>query len=544
MGDTASPDSRCTSHGPCPRCGSRDNLARYDDGHAHCFTPGCGYFERANGTPTQKRHMTSEHDFLRGDVVDLDKRGIFAATCEKFGYRRATDRNGKTVQVADYRNAAGHLVMQKLRYRDKEFRTVGDTHRAPLFGQHLWRGGGKRLVITEGEIDALSVAQVMNLSWPVVSIPLGAGNAERAIRDNIDWIENYQQVVFMFDMDDAGRTAAQQCAALLKPGLAAIAELPLKDANVMLDHGRTRELMQAIYEARPYRPGGIVNGADLWDAMQQRMEPGLPYPWPALTLKTYGMHKGSIVTFTSGTGMGKSTIVGEIGYDMLMKGHTVGHVALEENVGRTALNYVGRHLHKRIALLDDAVDQAELKEAFAATMGTGRFWTFDHFGSLDDGDLLSKIKYLIVGCGCDVVILDHLSIVVSGMDEGSDERKTIDRVMTRLRALVEETGVILLLVCHLRRTSGTAHEEGGKISLADLRGSQGIAQISDLVIGLERDQQAEDESDRCNIQLRVLKNRMVGITGIAGHLRYDATTGILNETDAPEFADATANTDF
>ena len=38
-------ESEFIQHEPCPECGSRDNLARYDDGHAFCF--GCNYREKA-----------------------------------------------------------------------------------------------------------------------------------------------------------------------------------------------------------------------------------------------------------------------------------------------------------------------------------------------------------------------------------------------------------------------------------------------------------------------------------------------------------------
>ena len=87
----------------------------------------------------------------------------------------------------------------------------------------------------------------------------------------------------------------------------------------------------------------------------------------------------------------------------------------------------------------------------------------------------------------------------------------------------------MLVISHLRRpdTSQKSHEEGGITSLAQLRGSHAISQLSDIVIGLERNQQDEDESMRNTIKVRVLKNRFSGDTGIAGYLEYSKKTDRL-----------------
>lgn len=121
-------------------------------------------------------------------------------------------------------------------------------------------------------------------------------------------------------------------------------------------------------------------------------------------------------------------------------------------------------------------------------------------------------------------MLDHISIVVSGMD-GGDERRVIDQTMTRLRSITQELGIGMIVVSHLRRPEGRGHEEGASTSLAQLRGSAAIGQLSDIVIGLERDQQSEDERDITTV--RVLKNRYTGETGVGGDLRYDQRTGRL-----------------
>jgi twinkle protein len=177
---------------------------------------------------------------------------------------------------------------------------------------------------------------------------------------------------------------------------------------------------------------------------------------------------------------------------------------------------------------NEDVTEKEMKDAFDSTLGTGRVYLYDHWGSTDSDNLLSKIRYLARGCGCDFIVLDHISIVVSGL-EGGDERRIIDNTMTKLRALVEELNCGMILISHLKRPSGDrGHEDGAQTSLAQLRGSAAIGQLSDIVIGLERNQQ---DKDNANIsQVRVLKNRWSGETGLCSALEYRKDTGRMVET--------------
>jgi len=117
----------------------------------------------------------------------------------------------------------------------------------------------------------------------------------------------------------------------------------------------------------------------------------------------------------------------------------------------------------------------------------------------------------------------------------------IDQTMTKLRSLVERTGISLFLVSHLRRTtSDVNHEEGARVTLGQLRGSAAIAQLSDGCIALERDQQSGSKSSSTTV--RVLKNRYSGEVGVACQLSYDLSTCKFNETKAESEFDPT--TDF
>jgi twinkle protein len=393
--------------------------------------------------------------------------------------------------------------------------------------------------VTEGEIDCMSVSQLQGNKWPVVSVPNGAGpQTKKAIAKNLEWLGSYDSVVLMFDMDESGRAAAQECAELFRPGTCKIATLPLKDPNECLQAGRGDEVIRAIWNAKVYRPDGILSGEELLDiVMAEDVNDGQPYPWPMLNEKTHGLRQGELVTLTAGSGIGKSAIAREIAHSLLKAGETVGMIMLEESAKRTALGLMGIELNRPIHISKEGISEREIREAFQATLGTGRVYLYEHFGSTEIENLLSRVRYMARALGCAYVILDHLSIVVSGLGDG-DERRPIDNAMTALRTLVQETGIGLILVSHLKRPEGKGHEEGAQVSLSQLRGSAAIAQLSDMVIGAERDQQGTDPN---LTTLRVLKNRFSGETGEAGHLRYDGRTGRLSE-GSPQFSDETTST--
>ena len=175
----------------------------------------------------------------------------------------------------------------------------------------------------------------------------------------------------------------------------------------------------------------------------------------------------------------------------------------------------------------------QLKEWQDKTINTNRIFAFDHFGSMDNDEILSRVEHLASAKDCKWIIIDHLSILVSGQ-EVDDERKSIDILMTKLRKLVEQTKVGMLLVSHLRRPSGDRDFNNGReVSLGHLRGSASIAQLSDSVIALERDQQADDPSLANVVKVRILKNRYCGTLGIACHLFYNKETGRIKQIQNP-----------
>ena len=530
--------SKFLRHESCPECGSSDALAIYDNGGQHCFGSGCDYHVYGNGeTPMTTQELPKAKPLNMGGVVAaIPQRRLSQETCSRFGVTVEYSSTGEIQKhyYPYYNVDTGEVCAAKVRdVKTKGFHSTGDMSGVGFFGQQQCNSN-KYITITEGELDALSVYEMFNKQYDVVSLRSGASNAAKEIKEQLEWLESYENIVICFDNDKAGDAALEQVKDLFSPNKLKIVKLPVKDASDMLMANRVKDFTQLWWNAKVYRPDGIVAGTDTWDKLvEKRKVKSIPYPWEGLNHITRGHRPYELVTITSGSGMGKSQFIREIEYDLLQRCEgNIGVLALEEDVARTSLGIMSVAANRPLHLEEDTpVDQ--LRPYWESTLGTGRYYLFDHWGSTSTDNLLARVRYMAKALDCRYVVLDHLSIVVSSQESG-DERKAIDEIMTKLRTLVAETGISLFLVSHLKRSQGKAHEDGAQISLGELRGSQAIAQLSDIVIGMERDQQNMNEDIRNTTTVRVLKNRYTGETGPACWLQYDRGTGRMKEVANPE----------
>jgi twinkle protein len=462
---------------------------------------------------------------LRGDTQALRKRRLSEKTCGFFRIHR----DGSTL-LFPYYTSDGVLSGIKVKNKQKDFSYEGvstDT----LFGQHLFPTSGRRITITEGELDAASCYEALS-GWPMVSLPHGAASAAKDIKKQIPLFQGYEEICLFFDNDEAGRKATEEAAGILPPGKVTIARMDkYKDPSEALQDDDPEAIRRAIWDAKPYRPDGIVEGKNLLELVTTPQPPfDHEYSFKGLNTKLHGIRYGELTTITAGTGAGKTSFVRQIAADLLCKGESVGILELEASNRRTALGLMSTAVGENLQLGEP--DEQKLTSAFERTLATWNVFLFDGFGSYDPSLIYNRIEYLASGLECRIIFLDHLSILLSGLD--GDERRMIDTTMTKLRSLVERTGISLFLVSHLRRTNNDnhAHEEGGRVSLSQLRGSHSIAQISDNLVGLERDQQSE--GGRGLTTVRVLKNRLFGETGTCGKIDYNLNTCRFTEDETTE----------
>jgi twinkle protein len=476
---------------------------------------------------------------LDGEVKALSKRKLSEETCRKFGYTVGTSSKGNTVQLAPYFDGQ-QMVAQKMRDADKNFVTLGDFKNAGLFGQQLWRDGGKKVVVTEGEIDCMTVSQLQGNKWPVVSVPNGAQGAKKSLQKHLEWLEQFEEVVLMFDMDDPGKEAMAECAALFTPGKCKLASLPLKDANEMLVAGRGAEVIDAIWGAKSYKPDGIVSIGDLRPKLSKPIERGLSWPWDALTEATYGIREDEMYALGAGTGMGKSEIWKEVMVHLVEKhGQKVGGIFLEETPEHTVRCLAGKAKSKRFHVPDAGWTEEEFEKAVDDLDGSQSVFLYDHFGHTDYDTVKARIRFMVVSLGCKHIFLDHVTALASGARE-MDERKELEYIMTDLASMLRELHFTLYFISHLNTPEGKPHEEGGRVMIRHFKGSRAIGQWSSFMFGLERNQQEENEKLRHVSLLRILKDRYTGQgTGTVIPLGYDTETGRLKQLDSNPFDDET-----
>ena len=530
-------------HVPCSTCGSSDARSINDDGSSYCFS--CTtFFPNETGVNQQQQRgdmQTAEKitdlSYHQGSVSSISDRAINSETCKKYGVKVTYNGNNQIAKhIYPYYDETGQMIATKTRYvKDKQFSILGSTSNSGLFGQQLFNGG-KFVTITEGEVDAMSVYQMLGSKYPVVSIKNGVASALKDIKHSYTWLDKFDNIVINFDNDDVGREASQKVAELFQPGKVKIVKLSesYKDANDLLRSKKYEEYVKAWWNAPVHAPDGIIEGSQLLsEVLEPIVKSRIDYGWKGLDELTYGIRSGELVTITAGTGLGKTSVIKELVYHIFKSTESnIGMIMLEESPKITALDIMGTEANLPLRRPDINLSDEDKTNYFNKTIGTGRFYFYNHFGSNSVDNIIARVRYMAKALDCKFIVLDHVSMIVSSQEIG-DERKALDEIMTKLRTLVQETDVALIIVSHLKRPDGKGHEEGAVTSLAQLRGSGSIAQLSDMVLGLERDSQSDDIATRNTTCLRVLKNRFVGMTGPATYLYWDKDTGRLNEVEKP-----------
>lgn len=492
----------------CPLCEQegrdtgKDNLAVYSDGHRFCFGG------HGNIDSSRVVDVGSTYEYLPW-------RGVSEDTFRFYDVKTKINSEGKPVALG-YRYPDGWYKVREL--DSKKFYSKGEA-KAGLFGRDKFgTGTHKYVTITEGELDACSLHQV--IQGPVVSVRSSSSAVADCAAER-EWLNSFQRVYLAFDDDVAGRNATAAVARLFDGDKVRVVRFaPRKDANEWLNSPDPGALKQLWWNAKKYLPENVICELDQFKKLlEEAPKQGVPYPFPTLTEMTYGIRTGETVLIKAPEKVGKTSLMHAIEYQLLKETNdAVGAIFLEEPAKRHIEALAGQHLKKPIHLPDVACTDGEKHRALDEVLQSdNRLYLYSNFGLNDGAVLLDTIRYLVSACNCRYILLDHISLALGGNSGAlAEERKALDWLSTRLEMLVKELDFSLIMVSHVNDSGQT-------------RGSHWLTKIADICIDLQRDTLADDPIERKKIRVSIPYNRYCAKTGPAGTLEFDEVTYTYRE---------------
>lgn len=514
-------------------------------------------------------------DILKYPFVAAEDRSIRKEICEKFGIRAGlSEKDGKTVEAYYFPsyNQKGKIVgfmkqdITKSKEEKGHWKAIGAvTISNKLFGQNIAEGINRKhnnLVVTEGQWDCVSTYQALvdsvkgtsysGLEPFVVSIPLGTANAVEAILHNEGFVKSYDALTIFFDDDYCtpqetkkgvikGHEAREAVAnAFVGSGMSLMTistDEGFKDASDYLQAGKSSELAKLVqFGKRAYSAEKIVKASEisLDELLEPRPEGIYVNEFPKLMEKLHGFRTRELVLLTAPSGVGKSTVLSKFADAFVQAGEKIGMIYLEETNKETLQRLVAAKLKVNYLKFKDkplnCASMEEIKAAYDEIVDNDKLVMLGHFGSLPVSELMSKIKHMHLVEGCKYVLLDHLSMVISGLDI-DNERKQLDVVMTELAAFCAANDVCVIAVSHINRSAAEqfkppkGKEEESfwvKVTKEMMRSSSSLEQLSFVILGLEP--QIMPDRSRGNVRLTVLKNRPWSYLGVCDEFKIDENT--------------------
>lgn len=443
-------------------------------------------------------------------------RGITRETMEFFDVvTKVDDDTGEPLEIAfPYPNGA--LKIRSI--NEKRFRTEGPMSDASGFGVDKFEPNGKAITIVEGELDALSFIEILG-RYPIYSVR-SASSARSDVSKDYNFLNSFERVYLSLDNDEKGKEATRAIAALFDFNkVYQVKAEKHKDANDYLVAGDVKEFRSAWYSAKRFLPDDIISTFAEVDKLLET-EPAqaiATYPFKKLQEMSYGVRGGETVLLKAPEGIGKTEILRAIEHHILKTtDYNIGTLHLEEERSRGIRGLAGYELGRPAHLPDSLVSKEEIKQAYRrAVQRDERLHIVNQFGSEDPKVILDNIRFLAGACQCKIIFLDHITMIVTGLEE-LDERRVLDYISTRLAMMAKELGFCLIFISHVN--------DDGKT-----RGSRNISKVAHLVISLSRNLISSDIVERNTTHLMVEKNRFGSTTGPAGELYFDPSTFMITD---------------
>lgn len=536
------------THVPCPHCGGHDPATIYSDGHGYCFSCNTRWWEDGrkeyDKEPYERKVIRMVEEVEQGKIREIADRCISEDACKKFGVRTLVKDHKIQKHFYPYYNKAGEKVAEKTRIcESKQFFWSGAHHEIQLFGAQCQPTTGKFVVVSEGESDCLSLWQALGGRYTVVSLPDGC-TSFKALKQNYDYLDKFDNIVLCLDGDKAGRDAVEKAVQFLPQKKLKIMRLPedLKDPNAFLMAGKTQELVNHFWRAEPYTPKDIINISTMFGRIEEyhKSHPCTPTPWVGLNDMIHGILPGQLVILTGASGAAKSTYM-RWWMDHLVQttDMRIGGFFFEELPEETVMSLMSIKAGKNLKVPEVWKDSSreDIEKWFNLCKADQRIDLYEPTSCTEPEHVCNRIRYLVVARDCKVIFLDHLHFLTESL---TDPLHAVNKLCNDLAALCVEFGITIIAACHLRKSPNqtTTHEEGNKVTMDDLKGSSAIKQLASTIISVERNGQDPDPIKANTSIIRVLKNRAFGSKGICTAVYYDKDTTLLTEvgTDALDFA--------
>lgn len=556
------------AHTGCSACGSKDNLGVYIEENntynAACF--GCGHyyehdelidegilsasgeFEYKNISSKRRKPVSQEeiNSILEKDVRGFRERRIKKSTAEKYGVRCSYDESGN---ISHYYfpsySQSNSLIGWKEKPIEKTdgkylYKSIGSYKVTDsLFGQNLFEAGGKFIVITTGQEDAMAFYETLSdgkYETPCVSLNNGDGSVKKQFQANYEYISSFEKVILAFDNDKPAQEALEIACKMLKPNQAHIAKLELKDACEYKKKGLEHKLKNIFWKAERYSPIDICSLGEMWDefatAVEDEIIPLPPEFGELADMMGGGPAKGEVTVIGALTSVGKSTLINRVAYYAAIENQfrhfKTGLMYLESSARETVKNFLSIHSGTNLSLKKlDSNRLNELKKYFDDLVKEdNRILSVNHHGAFRDIDeMVDKLRWMAKAGECELLIVDPLQAAVP--DNSND---MLDKFMDAMLKLAKETNAAIVVVSHMRKPDGKDPHDVDEYSL---KGSSSINQIAFNTIMISRDKINESPLIKNTTKLTLVKCRRTGNTGHAGWLRYIPDTVKLQAVGNP-----------
>lgn len=537
-------------------CGSRRGLQVFqkEDGSYDGFCFSCGtvvpdpYKDKPEGykpayNPKTDEEIQEEIDEVKEfQTVALKDRGLSKESLEHFGIKIGlSEVDGVTPTSHFYPYYKGdELKGFKCRVIEgKKFFSIGSVKDVDLFGWHqAVLSGGKKLFVTEGEMDAVALYQIFRAvnkgtkyesNIPaIVSLAHGSGSAVKELLKHREMIfMHFKEIVLVFDQDKPGEEAVEAVLKVFPEGVS-VAHLPRKDANQCLLEGLSKAAYNAVaFNSVKPKNTRLVLADSLFEEAKIAPTIGAPWPWEAVTKKTRGIRLGETIYIGAAQKMGKSEIVNtlaahfikELGWPVLLAKPEESN---KKSVKLVAGKLVGKIFHDpNVPFDEEAYDEA-------CEVMRNKLFLINLYQHLGWETLKADIRAAAME-GCKAIFIDPITNLTNGMS-AADANTRLQEIAQELSAMALDLNVVIFIFCHLRNPdSGPPHERGGEVLSSQFAGSRAMARSCNLMFGLEGNRDPHLNPEERNVRtLVLLEDREFGEVG-RFKLYWDRATSLFNE---------------